>query len=98
MVSFDTEQNVFFGAGLVNKHSFNDLWFAELSSMMGAFFQNDPSHDLGKRLEFRHILAIGRNLGDRHAISLGWTHTSNGNLGRFNPGKNDFLLRWHTRY
>lgn len=98
LVSMDGASNVYFGVGLVSKRPFNDLWFAEFSSMIGTYFHDEPAYDLGSKMEFRHILALGRNLSKDHAVSLGWAHTSNGSTGRSNPGKNAFLLRWHTRY
>lgn len=98
VVSIDGEHDVYFGAGLVNKRRLGGPWFAEFSSMVGLYYLGTPHNDLGSKLEFRHLLALGRDIGKDNAISLALTHTSNGSTGRINPGMNTLALRWHTKF
>ncbi|PSL19748.1 acyloxyacyl hydrolase [Shimia abyssi] len=98
VLAADSEENVFFGVGLVNKYQFNENWFAELTFMPGAFFEGSSNNDLGQTLEFRSLLAFGYRFNPKSAISLGFQHKSNAALSSVNPGVNTLTVRYHHSF
>ena len=98
ILSYDTEDDFFIGGGLVAKYDFGDRWFVEGSLMPGAYFKGNPFNDLGNKLEFRSLLAVGRQIDAQSALSLGIVHKSNASISATNPGVNSVLLRYHRSF
>ncbi|MGX9351000.1 acyloxyacyl hydrolase [Shimia sp. W99] len=98
MLSYDAEDDFFFGGGLVATYGFDESWFVEGSLMPGAYFKGNPFNDLGHKLEFRSLLGIGHRINDRSALSLAIVHKSNASISATNPGVNSLLLRYHRSF
>lgn len=88
----------FAGAGVSGRWTYENAWFIDARVMPGAYFEHAPHNDLGATFEVRSQIAVGRELGHGRAISVALAHKSNASTGRFNPGVNSLLIRWHTAY
>lgn len=86
------------GIGLVAQGRFADRWFWEASFMPGLYAEGSQETELGSTIEFRSLVAIGREISARSAISLALDHRSNASIADFNPGVDAISLRFHRRY
>lgn len=98
VVTIDREGDAFIGAGLSGAYRFDEVWFAEFSFMPGLYADGNRRNALGNTLEFRTLIAIGRELTERTALSLALQHKSNGGLSDSNPGVNTVSLRYHYKF
>jgi hypothetical protein len=98
VISVQTEGDVFIGAGVAGRFSFDNNWFIETSVMPGAFFEGPDLNDLGSTFEIRSLLGVGYDFENGQAMSLAILHKSNASTADINPGVNTILLRWHRRF
>ena len=92
----DTNHNGFVGFGVSTEYQTSDTDFIEFSFMPGYYKEGDI--DLGGHMHFRSTLGIGTNITDNAALSLAFSHISNGGLNERNPGMDMFMLRLAHRY
>lgn len=64
-------------------------------SLAGGPYANGSGPDLDHYIQFRSMLELGYRYDDKHKVSLGFSHTSNGNLGDSNPGTETAILYYH---
>lgn len=87
------DRQFWIGAGVSARWAFGGDWFVEASVMPGYYEPGNSGNDLGGPFEIRTLGGIGRRLNDRVSVSLAFSHTSNANTGRRNPGANTLSLR-----
>ena len=58
----------------------------------------EDAFDLGGHMHFRSTLGIGTNITDSAALSLAFSHISNGGLNDRNPGMDMVMRRLTHRY
>jgi lipid A 3-O-deacylase len=87
--------DTFIGVGVSGLWDLQEKWFIEASVMPGAYSEGMTLNDLGSTFEIRSQLAIGKRFNNGKALSLALGHKSNASTGRFNPGVNAVMLRWH---
>lgn len=90
------EGDGFAGIGLAARWSVGaGGWFVDAGVAPGVFNAGRSGNFLGRDLEFRTHLGVGRRMADGNAWSLAALHKSNADTGSVNPGMNSVLLRWH---
>ena len=97
-VEFDSEADLFAGAGVVSFYALDRGWFFEASAMPGYYDAGRDENDLGGNLQFRTLLGVGKTIGSGSSLSLAFTHKSNAGLNTRNPGLNAVHLRWHRPF
>ena len=73
-------------------------WFVDAGVAPGVYNAGKSGNFLGRDLEFRSHLGVGRKMANGHAWSLAVLHKSNAGTGKINPGMNTALLRWHRGF
>lgn len=95
-ISTTEESDLFAGAGVALRWSWDGGWFVDFSLMPGYYDEGLPGNDLGSDLEFRSLLGLGYQFQSGQSVSLAVTHKSNASLDNVNPGADAVLLRWHA--
>lgn len=94
----DDAGDIFAGFGLSGFHRFENGWRLEASFVPGVYESNLDFTDLGNTLNFRSLIAVGREIAPGRSLSIAASHVSNADLGDTNPGVNTLSVRWRQSF
>ncbi|TAK98661.1 MAG: acyloxyacyl hydrolase [Rhodospirillaceae bacterium] len=90
----NTKGGVMGWAGLAAPFQFdNDRWEIEPSAGLGGY-RRGSGIDLGGTFEFHLGLGASYAISDHSRLGVEFTHISNANTHRINPGSNSALVTW----
>lgn len=96
---FDSDQDVFLGAGLSAQwHVKDSPWFIEGSFMPGLYTKGTDGTPLNGKVQFRTLIGLGYELNDTSRVSLALDHKSNARLKSPNPGSETLVIRYHHSF
>ncbi|MEZ5919563.1 MAG: acyloxyacyl hydrolase [Alphaproteobacteria bacterium] len=81
-----TDASLWVGGGLLYDWNFQDSWYLTPSFGAGLYAQGSSDLDLGHPIEFRSQLEISYAFDNDARVGLAFSHLSNADLDRHNPG------------
>ncbi len=67
-------------------------------SFSPGYYESGKGKDLGSYLEFKSQINFGWNFGDKSNAGISYSHISNGDLGKRNPGANNIAFTFLRKY
>jgi len=67
-------------------------------SFSPGYYESGKGKDLGSYLEFKSQINFGWNFGDNSNAGLSYSHISNGDFGKRNPGANNIAFTLLKKY
>ena len=67
-------------------------------SFSPGYYESGKGKDLGSYLEFKSQINLGWNFGDTSNAGISYSHISNGDFGKRNPGANNIAFTFLKKY
>ncbi len=67
-------------------------------SFSPGYYESGKGKDLGSYLEFKSQINLGWNFGDTTNAGISYSHISNGDFGKRNPGANNIAFTFLKKY
>ena len=67
-------------------------------SFAPGYYESGKGKDLGSYLEFKSQINFGWNFGDASKAGLSYSHISNADFGKRNPGANNIAFTFLKKY